>query len=199
MPAKIKATKEMIINAAFEIAREMGAENINARTVSERLNCSTQPVMYHFTTIEELKRAVYAKADLYHSEYLMNIRNQQNGAMLGIGLNYIRFAIEEPHLFRFLFQSNFFNGTTMIELIDAEELMPVLSAMQKALEMSMEQTKKVFLTVFLFAHGYASIIANNTLKYDEDIIKDQLEQAYRGAILVVQKKKLANTTEEKIK
>lgn len=187
MPAKIKATKEMIINAAFEIAREIGAENINARTVSERLNCSTQPVMYHFATIEELKRAVYAKADLYHSEYLMNIRNQQNGAMLGIGLNYIRFAIEEPHLFRFLFQSNFFNGTTMIELIDAEELMPVLSTMQKALEMSMEQTKKVFLTVFLFAHGYASIIANNTLKYDEDIIKDQLEQAYRGAILVVQK------------
>ena len=32
MPAKIKATKEMIINAAFEIAREIGAENINART-----------------------------------------------------------------------------------------------------------------------------------------------------------------------
>lgn len=187
MPAKIKATKEMIINAAFEIAREMGAENINARTVSEKLNCSTQPVMYHFATIEELKRAAYAKADLYHSEYLMNIKKQQNGAMLGIGLNYIRFAIEEPHLFRFLFQSNFFNGTTMIELIDAEELMPVLSAMQQALEMSIEQTKKVFLTVFLFAHGYASIIANNSLKYDENIIKDQLEQAYRGAVLAVQK------------
>lgn len=187
MPAKIKATKEMIIDAAFEIAREIGAENINARTVSEKLNCSTQPVMYHFATIEELKRAVYAKADLYHSEYLMNIRSQQNGAMLGIGLNYIRFAIEEPHLFRFLFQSNFFNATTMIELIDAEELMPILSAMQKALETSMEQTKKVFLTVFLFAHGYASIIANNSLKYDENIIKDQLEQAYQGAILAVQK------------
>ena len=187
MPAKIKATKEMIINAAFEIAREMGAENINARTVSEKLNCSTQPVMYHFATIEELKRAVYVKADLYHSEYLMSIRKQQNSAMLGIGLNYIRFAIEEPHLFRFLFQSNFFNGTTMIELIDAEELMPVLSAMQQALEMSIEQTKKVFLTVFLFAHGYASIIANNSLKYDENIIKDQLEQAYRGAVLAVQK------------
>lgn len=187
MPAKIKATKEMIIDAAFEIAREMGAEDINARTVSEKLNCSTQPVMYHFATIEELKRAVYVKADLYHSEYLMNIRSQQNGAMLGIGLNYIRFAIEEPHLFRFLFQSNFFNGTTMIELIDAEELMPVLSAMQQALEMSIEQTKKVFLTVFLFAHGYASIIANNSLKYDENIIKDQLEQAYRGAVLAVQK------------
>ena len=47
----------------------------------------------------------------------------------------------------------------------------------------MEQTKRVFLTVFLFAHWYASIIANNSLKYDEELINSQLEQAYRGAIL----------------
>ena len=29
--------------------------DINARTVSDRLHCSTQPVMYHFATIEEIK------------------------------------------------------------------------------------------------------------------------------------------------
>ena len=107
MPAKAKVTKEMIVDAAFAIAREAGVECINARTVSERLHCSTQPVMYHFATMEALKRTVYAKADLYHSEYLMNLKHSPNGVMLGIGLNYIRFAIEEPHLFRFLFQSNF--------------------------------------------------------------------------------------------
>ena len=186
MPAKVKATKEMIVDAAFAIARETGAENINARTVSERLNCSTQPVMYHFATIEELKRTVYAKADRYHSEYLMNLKSPPKGATLGIGLNYIRFAIEEPHLFRFLFQSDFFCGTTLLELIDAEELTPVLSAMREALNISMEQAKKVFLTIFLFAHGYASIIANNSLKYDEELINSHLERAYRGAILAAQ-------------
>lgn len=53
----------------------------------------------------EMKKAAYAKADGYHSEYLMNIEDPRKGVMLGIGLNYIRFAIEEPHLFRFLFQS----------------------------------------------------------------------------------------------
>lgn len=56
MPPKVKITKEMIIDAAFEIARSEGAENINARTVSKKLGCSTQPVMYHFKTIEELKK-----------------------------------------------------------------------------------------------------------------------------------------------
>lgn len=183
MPAKVKATKEMIVDAAFAVARETGAQNINARTVSERLHCSTQPVMYHFATIEELKRTVYTKADQYHSEYLMDLKRPQKGVMLGIGLNYIRFAIEEPHLFRFLFQSDFFSGKTLLELIDADELTPVLSAMQGSLQLSTEQTKKVFLTIFLFAHGYASIIANNSLQYDEALISSQLEQAYKGAIL----------------
>lgn len=56
MPAKAKVTKAMIVEAAFAVARETGAENINARTVSERLHCSTQPVMYHFATIEDMKR-----------------------------------------------------------------------------------------------------------------------------------------------
>lgn len=192
MPAKAKVTKEMIVDTAFAIACEAGVENVNARTVSERLHCSTQPVMYHFATIEELKRAVYAKADLYHSEYLMNMKKPTKGAALGIGMNYIRFAIEEPHLFRFLFQSDYFSGKTLLELIDADELLPVLSAMQSKLNMNIEQTKKVFLTVFLFAHGYASIIANNSMKYNEDIINAQLDQAYRGAILAAQEEKGAD-------
>ena len=78
----------------------------------------------------------------------------------------------------------------MLELIDAEELIPVLSAMQRSLGISMKQTKTVFITVFLFAHGYASIIANNSLKYDEDMISSHLDRAYRGAILAVQEEKV---------
>ena len=74
-------------------------------------------------------------------------------------------------------------------MIDADELTPVLSAMQNALGLAMEQTKKVFLTIFLFAHGYASIIANNSMQYDEELIQSHLERAYRGAILAAQEEK----------
>lgn len=186
MPAKAKVTKEMIIDAAFEVAREAGAENINARTVSKKLNCSTQPVMYHFATIAELKKAAYAKLDRYHSEYLMNIENLQNGMMLGIGLNYIRFAVEEPHLFRFLFQSGFVVENNLPEMVESEELAPVISAMREATGLSLEQTKKAFLTISLFSHGYASMIANNSLDYDEALITVHLERAYRGAVLAAQ-------------
>lgn len=186
MPPKAKIIKKMIIDAAFDVARETGGENINARTVAKKLNCSTQPVMYHFAKIEDLKQAVYAKLDWFHAEYLMNIEKPQEGIMLGIGLNYIRFAIEEPNLFRFLFQSGFAVENSLLEMIDSEELKPVISVMQEAMGMSVEQTKEVFLTISLFAHGYASIIANNSLEYDENLVVTHLERAFRGAVLSVQ-------------
>lgn len=186
---KAKITKEMVIDAAFEVTRAVGAENVNARTVSEKLGCSTQPVMYHFARIEEMKMAVYEKADRFHTEYLMNIANPEEGVMLGIGLNYIRFAVREPNLFRFLFQSGFAAGNSLLEMIDSEELKPVLSAMSGAMGMDDRQTKEVFLTIAMFAHGYASIIANNGLEYDEKLAAAHLERAYNGAVLAVQNEK----------
>ncbi len=182
MPPKNRITREMIVNAAAEIARENGAEAVNARTVAQKLNCSTQPVMYHFSTIEELKRAVYSQVDHFHTEYLMGVSGE-NDPLLEIGLNYIRFAIEEPHLFRFLFQSGYAKENDLTEMIGSEELAPVLSAMQAGIGLDAEKTREVFLTVALFAHGYASMIANNDLKFDERLVAQHLERAFKGAVL----------------
>lgn len=182
---KAKINREMVVDAAFDIARTSGIECVNARTVAEKLGCSTQPVMYYFSKIEEMKRAVYEKADLYHSEYLMNIRKPERGIMLGIGLNYIRFAIREPHLFRFLFQSGYAVENSLVEMIDSEGLRPILEMMSSAMKMTFAQTKEVFLTIAMFAHGYASIIANNSLEYGEEIVAAHLERTYRGAVLAV--------------
>ena len=65
MPPKVKITKEMVLNAAFEITRADGIEAINAKNVAAYLKCSTQPVMYNFATIEELKLAVFDQAFEY--------------------------------------------------------------------------------------------------------------------------------------
>ena len=181
MAPKTKVTRDMIVEAAVEVARKKGADSINARTVAEQLHCSTQPVMYHFATIDSLKRAAYAKADHMHTEYLMNVAPEQD-PILGIGLNYIRFAVEEPQLFRFLFQSGYAKENSLLDMIDSEELVPVLSAMQAGLGLSPEKTKEVFLTVAMFAHGYASIIANNALEFDEELIAVHLERALNGAV-----------------
>jgi len=182
MPPKTRITAEMIVDAAVEVVRQSGFESINARTVSGQLHCSTQPVMYHFSTIDSLKRAAYRRADRLHSEYMMNTPPGQD-PILGIGLNYVRFAVEEPQLFRFLFQSGYAKEHSLKEMIDSEELIPVLSAMQEGSGLSTEKTRQIFLTVALFAHGYASIIANNGLEFDEILTAEHLEQTWNGAVL----------------
>lgn len=183
MPPKAKITKDMIIDAAFEIARSKGAENINARTVSGKLKCSTQPVMYHFKKIEEIKKAVYQKADEYHSAYITDIHS--DNPMKEIGLLYIQFAATEKNLFRFLFQSNEFSGKTVSELVDAEELQPIIALLSQGAEVSTEQAKGIFRSLFLLAHGYASMFANNEMAYDAETVSSDLDLIFKGLVCAV--------------
>ncbi len=184
MPPRVKITKEQILDAAVSIIRASGLDGLNARALAHELHCSTQPILYAFSTMEELKRAAYRRADQLHTEYLLNTPPERD-PLLGIGLNYIRFAVEEPRLFRFLFQSGYAEEKNLLEMIDSAELTPILDAMQEGLGMDRSKTRDVFLTLALFAHGYASIHANNTLAYDEDLAAAHLERAFLGAVAAV--------------
>ena len=182
MPPKIRVTKEMIIDTAFDIARREGESKITARRISEQLGCSTQPVLYHFASVAEIRRAVYRKADAYHSAFIMNMQNDHENPMLAIGLNYVRFAREESQLFRFLFQSDEFSGTGISELTDAEELRPVLAVFQQEMDISSDAAKEIFRTLFVLVHGYASLYANNRMVYDEKLIITTLTKVFYSAL-----------------
>lgn len=181
MPPKPRITRAMILDAAYAIAREQGAEAINARSIAERLGCSTQPVLYRFDHVEDIRREVYRMADEYQSACLMQLPEDTN-PMTAIGLNYIRFAAQEKQLFRLLFQSDSFHGQSITELIDAPEIAPVLAVFQQETGLTQVQTKMVFKALFLLVHGYASMLANNTMNYDEAEVVPMLEMAFTGMI-----------------
>ena len=185
MPPKAKITKEMIIDVAFGIMQREGVDKVTARSISEQLNCSTQPVLYYFATVEDIKKAVYKKADEYHSNYIMNMENDYGNPMLAIGINYITFAIEERNIFLFLFQSNEFSGASMLDLLDSGELLPLLTMLQQELDVSMQEAQEIFSTLFIFIHGYASLYANNTMIYDKANVISAIEKIFYGAICVV--------------
>lgn len=105
MPPKVKVTKEMVLNAAFEITRADGIEAVNAKNVAAYLKCSTQPVMYNFATIEELKLAVFDKAFEYMKKRVVFPKGKKSEyPMREVGLDYIAFARSEPNIFRLLFE-----------------------------------------------------------------------------------------------
>ncbi len=181
MAPKVKITKQMVADASFEVVRASGHENLNVRTVAERLGCSTQPVLYSFKTMDEIRQAAYGIADAYHTSFLLP-QGTEEDPMLALGLNYVRFGHEEKNLFRFLFQTDQFGGMDMNALFDDPNLSAVLEVMAKGLSCSPDEAREMFFAFFCAAHGLASLLANNSMAYDEGECKEMLGQVYRGMI-----------------
>lgn len=181
MPPKVKITEQMIIDASFEIIRISGHENLNARTIAEYLKCSTQPVLYHFKTVDEIREAVYRKADEYHTEYIMPKDGDEN-PMLAMGLNYVRFGNAEKNLFRFLFQTNKFGGMDIAALMENPALSDIIDVMANGLDCDREEAREMFLTFFAIVHGLASLLANNAMEYDEEQSKKMLDTVFFGML-----------------
>ena len=190
MPAIAKVTKEMIIEAAFEIAKEMGAENINARTVSQKLGCSTQPVLYHFKTIEDVRIAAHIKASEFHIDYVTSLSGKYERPMLEVGMRYIQFAVEEKNLFRYWYRSNYCIGISLSDWLTGENFDFLFPILRKQAEVDEQQAYSIFSQIFLVTHGIASLLANNAMVYDEAYCINTLSNAYFGIMYMIKEKGL---------
>ncbi len=188
MPAIAKVTKEMIIDAAFEIAREMGAENITARTVSQKLGCSTQPVLYHFKTIEDVRIAAHKKAGEFHIDYVTNLSGKYERPMLEVGMRYIQFAVEEKNLFRFLYHSNYYTGVSLSDWLTGKIFDSLFPILRRQARVDERQAYSIFSQIVLVTHGIASLLANNAMVYDEAYCIRTLSNAYFGIMYLIKEK-----------
>ena len=168
----------MIIDSSLEIIKKEGIENLNVRNIAAKLNCSTQPIMYHYKNMDILKDELYKKVDEYHSEYLM--KNSNDNPLLSIGLQYIKFAKEEKNFFKFLFQSDKFSDFNLEDLINNNEngLQDIFDIIKKETNLNIEEIKEMFTILFITAHVIASLLANNGVSYDENHFKKILEMSF---------------------
>ncbi|MBP3635072.1 MAG: TetR/AcrR family transcriptional regulator [Bacilli bacterium] len=184
MPPIQKISKEMILNSGIEIVRGEGIENLNVRNIAKKLNCSTQPIMYHYKNMDLLKEELYSLTDNYHSEFLKK-GNNQNNPLLNIGLQYIKFASEESNLFKFLFQSNKFANSNFEQLTNCDGVEFILNEIQREANITKVKAKELFENIFISAHGIASLIANNSMKYDEIYCIKILKSAFLGSLIKI--------------
>lgn len=185
MPRKASVTREQILDTATQLVRDSGHEALTARSLAARLGCSTQPILYCFLSMDDLVQTLYQHVDALHTQALMAGLDKAVSPMLQIGLNYVRFAQDEPALFRFLFQSNGLGEQNMTQLIESSELTPLIDVLCAEAKILPAQARQIFLTLFACAHGLASMLANNALVLDEQSAIDVLNAAFVGAMASV--------------
>ena len=103
MGRKTQITREMILQAAYEILEESGIGAVGIKAIAAKLGCSTQPVSWQFGSMTDLKKELfmYAGAKLFEGLPAQMAGKKAMDAFFASGVYYISAACDHPNVFRF--------------------------------------------------------------------------------------------------
>lgn len=186
MPARRKIQKEDIIQESVTIVSQEGINALNARKIAKKLGCSTQPLFYIYENMDDLKKDVMNEiVKIFDIEVLKSETGQLE--YKDIGINYIRFAKEEPELFKIMFNRQISEGAfDFIDLTGSAKT--ILETISKQTGMSNEDAKQFHLRMWLYVNGIASLVANQTVEFNDEEIAELLKDQYISMLLYEVKK-----------
>ena len=170
MPPKAKITKVKILNTVLEITRETGFETVNARSIANKLQCSTRPIFTCYENMDELKKDFLNFAYNYYEQYVTSYRDSEKiNSYLVYPLSYIEFAQKETCLFKFLFINDMYlNMTKTTDFYKEEDNEKKARDFSESIGIRLEKAKTIFLDLFLYSHGIAVLTATKKMKLDKD-------------------------------
>ena len=184
MPTTIRITKEMILNAAFDITRNEGIEKLSNREIAKKMNCSIRPIYYQFKNSEELYKALYNKINSYFYDFIMKNIADDIPHYKQIGINYIKFAQEETNLFKVLFMSPSRNLPNTFVETDKTGFAGVVAAIKLSTHLSDKAIKSFHTKMWIFVHGIATLTVSRSFKFTEEQIRDLLSQEFQALMLL---------------
>lgn len=186
MPTRRKIQKEDIIQESVTIVSQEGINALNARKIAKKLGCSTQPLFYIYENMDDLKKDVMNEiVKIFDIEVLKSETGQLE--YKDIGINYIRFAKEEPELFKIMFNRQINEGAfDFIDLTGSAKT--ILETISKQTGMSNEDAKQFHLRMWLYVNGIASLVANQTVEFNDEEIAELLKDQYISMLLYEVKK-----------
>lgn len=184
MPTTIRITKEMILNAAFDITRNEGIEKLSNREIAKKMNCSIRPIYYQFKNSEELYKALYNKINSYFYDFIMKNIADDIPHYKQIGINYIKFAQEETNLFKVLFMSPSRNLSNTFVETDKTGFAGVVAAIKLSTHLSDKAIKSFHTKMWIFVHGIATLTVSRSFKFTDEQIKDLLSQEFQALMLL---------------
>ncbi len=184
MPKEVKITKDMIIDAAFQIARSDGLDKVSNREIALRLSCSIRPIYYQFKNVEELNKELYFKVEKYFYKYLMDNMREDIPKYKQVGINYIKFAKEEKKLFQMLFMTKTDYLPDEFVSSAGNDYMHLKDIIRLSTDLKDEDIKKFHIKMWIFTHGIASLVASDTVQFSDKQIQELLSHEFQALMLL---------------
>lgn len=176
MARKISVTKEMLINAAFEITKEEGLREVTARRLASKAGCSTQPIFRIYTGMDDLYDEVFSLAIDHFAAFYGEYPAKSDLPFVNLGMAYIEYAMQNPKLFQLLFLDEKRCGASLFSILNGSTG-ALHKEIAKATAMGAKNPSDVFMKMWIFIHGAASMVITG----DYDLSMEETEQLLENA------------------
>lgn len=167
----------MVVNAAFEIARAGGMEQVMVKTIADRLGCSVQPIYSYCKNMESLRQDVAAQVNLFLQKYIAS-HLDKNDLFRSTGEAYIQLAEEEPHLFRIFILHQRTGISSLDDLYRTQTNPHVAEFIASQLHISVSRAKQLHLNMLIYTIGIGTIFSVTTPGISAKEIYEKQEAAY---------------------
>lgn len=162
MAPKTKFTKEEMVAAAVAVVRKQGYEALTAQSIARELGVSTRPIFTCFDTMEEVRKAVCEAAVAVYEAYAQK-GLEEKIPFYGLGMQYIRFAQEEPELYRLLFLSRTPGALAAMQRLQAL----ARPTLMQTYRLSSREADRYFRDMWLVAHSLSVLIVTGDCPYSD--------------------------------
>lgn len=181
MPPKIKYSKDRIIEAGVDLIRKAGFSSFSARNLAAALGCTTQPIFSAFENMDQVNEAVErAVKDLY-GEYIQRGLGDSL-PFKGAGMQFIRFALEEPRLFEFLFMQDREEVGEHFMPASDENAPDILRILQKNYGFSLERAERIYNHLSIYTYGLAITFLGKKHIFSVEDADRMLSEVYQSLI-----------------
>lgn len=183
MPPKPKFSKDDIVSAALEIVSRDGVDALTARVLGEELGCSSSPIFTVFKNMDDVLRAVREEAMRRYNEYVSCARNYFP-SFKAIGILMLRYAKEQPKLFRLLFMSENAQARQFDDVFDAlgETAKLSIDFVMSDYGLTEEEARFLFQYVWTFTYGVSAMCATGMCDFSEDELVNMLGNEFMSVM-----------------
>lgn len=155
---KQRITQEMVVDAAFEIARTQGMDQVLVKNIAQRLGCSVQPIYSYCASMDGLRQAVMEKSARFVGEYITR-RLDRDDMFRGFGEAFLRLAREEPNLFKLCVLRPRNGVASMDDLYQKEARPGMAEHISRQLGVDLAAARQLHLHMLIYATGLGTIFS----------------------------------------
>lgn len=195
MPPKAKFTREEIIEVALSLAADKGIRALTARELGAALGVSTRPIFTAFENMEEVLSEVRKAALAKFEEYARKAQ-EFTPVYKELGLQMVRFAAEQPKLYRLLFMTEKPEAKSFddvfVNLGDMATL--CVEAIQHDYELDYENARLLFQHNWIHTYAVGALIATGVCCFTEKEIQDMLSREFVAMLVLIKSGKAQSCT-----